>query len=140
MAPKYKDSSSADFEELGKSLKLLFERIKLLDKVKEVPKGTVDGLIALNFGDYEVDKDEGPQLTVDRAWNRTFQTVSEKDRYQLVTRGTYGAQLIYKYFAHWRQQKEYQRNEPFLSWLNIKTGQLQELVDIRYVFVERVST
>ncbi|OBZ67473.1 hypothetical protein A0H81_12663 [Grifola frondosa] len=33
------------------------------------PSGTLDGPIAQNFGDYDVDVDEGPYFSVDRAWS-----------------------------------------------------------------------
>ncbi|KIK73194.1 hypothetical protein PAXRUDRAFT_179030, partial [Paxillus rubicundulus Ve08.2h10] len=42
-----------------------------------LPVGTHDGPIASNFSNFDIDADEGPYFTVNRAWERTFQQRGE---------------------------------------------------------------
>ncbi|KIJ14787.1 hypothetical protein PAXINDRAFT_12359 [Paxillus involutus ATCC 200175] len=52
----------------------------VLTLIKKLPlslSGTPDGPIAVNFTNFDIDDDEGPYFTVNRAWERTFQKKGE---------------------------------------------------------------
>lgn len=64
----------------------------------ELPEGPHDGPLQQHFGSIDIDRTEGPYFTVDQAWTRTFQALNPEQREALVTRGPYGAQVIYQFF------------------------------------------
>lgn len=110
--------------DVNKSLNTLTFKVHDLDNHARAAPST--GVIARHFTDYTVDEDEGPVFSIDQAWTRVFQSVP--DRTQIIEGGPYGVQLILKYFQHFAKAKE-MKMEAGLSWLNVKIGQLIELVD-----------
>ena len=89
-------------EDLDASLKKLKLLINALPST--VPEGPPDGKIVKYFTDVEVDEDEGPYYSVDRAWTRTFQGLSDEEQQQLITRGRYGVTCIYKFLCDFAQK------------------------------------
>lgn len=113
--------------DVHKSLNLLTFKVEDLDKHARAAPST--GVIACHFTDFSMDIDEGPVYSMDRAWTRTFQSVS--DRTQLIEGGPHSIQLILNYFQYFSKAKEI-RTEAGLSWLDLKIRQLNDLVDEKW--------
>ncbi|GBE89869.1 hypothetical protein SCP_1701950 [Sparassis crispa] len=95
-----------------------------------VPVAPEDGPIAHHFGDFSVDEDEGPYYNVDKAWVHTFQ-VPEEQLAGLVSRGNYGLQLVYDFFAHFAELLNMEANDGLIL--------LTQRVDTLIALITRVS-
>jgi hypothetical protein len=77
-------------------LKALEDVIQLLPA--SIPLGTSDGKIARYFSDLDLEPDEGPWFTVDRAYTRVFQLAAGEELSSVITRGEYGLNLVFNVF------------------------------------------
>ncbi|KAI0689463.1 hypothetical protein BC835DRAFT_1308345 [Cytidiella melzeri] len=68
-----------------------------------LPAGLPDGPLRKYFTDVDIDPDEGPWYSVDRAWTRVFQG-TEEQQLALITSGPDGIGLV-QHFSEWIAQQ-----------------------------------
>ncbi|KIJ09602.1 hypothetical protein PAXINDRAFT_17307 [Paxillus involutus ATCC 200175] len=76
---------------------ILSDVLRVIEKLPHsLVVGTADGPIASHFSNFDIDPEEGPYFTVNRAWERTFQKTGEA----AITGGQYGVKLVHDFLAH----------------------------------------
>ncbi|KAF9231661.1 hypothetical protein BU15DRAFT_82120 [Melanogaster broomeanus] len=111
----------------------LAEALKLIEKLPQsLPLGTAEGSIAENFGSFNIDDEEGPFFTVNRAWERTFQTTGEA----AITRGQYGIKLVHDFLLHFLHIPGIEAH----GSLNLMLGRVHQLTTMLQKLIAPVAT